>query len=106
MFVSLCLLLARFASFALLPSPSASILLALGPSCYPERRTRAEGGGRTLPVPLVDRVSLTLSSVLNVSELGEAGASDAEELCSRRRQCAGSLRPLSDEATRTVRQTA
>ena len=59
-----------------------------------------------MPVPLVDRVSLTLSSVLNVSELGKAGASDAEELYSRRRQCVDSLRPLSDEATRTVRQTA
>lgn len=38
------------------------------------------GGHRTLSVPLVDRVSSALSSVLHVSDLGEAGACDAEEL--------------------------
>lgn len=36
---------------------------------------------RTLFVPLVDRMSSTLSTVLHVSNLGETGASDSEELC-------------------------
>ena len=35
---------------------------------------------RTLSVPLVDGVSSTLATVLNVSNLGEAGAGDTEEL--------------------------
>lgn len=40
------------------------------------------GGWPTLFVPLIDRVSLALSSVLHVSELGETCAGDSEELCS------------------------
>jgi hypothetical protein len=35
---------------------------------------------RTLSVPLVDGVSGTLATVLNVSDLGETGAGDTEEL--------------------------
>jgi hypothetical protein len=35
---------------------------------------------RTLSVPLVDGVSGTLATILNVSDLGETGAGDTEEL--------------------------
>lgn len=35
---------------------------------------------RTLPVPLIHRVSLALSAVLHVSQLGKSGAREAEEL--------------------------
>jgi hypothetical protein len=37
--------------------------------------------GRTLSVPLVHRVPGPLAAVLNVPDLGETGAGDAEELC-------------------------
>lgn len=35
---------------------------------------------RTLSIPLVDGVSGTLATVLDVSDLGKAGAGDTEEL--------------------------
>lgn len=35
---------------------------------------------RTLSVPLIDRASGALSSVLHVSDLGETGTCDSEEL--------------------------